>query len=130
MKRAARVLWWVLVLLYAAFMFWVSSIPPIQTGTRFADKIFHFCEYFFFSLLLLKAITNEIFRRIQRKELVSVILIGMAYAASDELHQAFVPGRTPSIFDWGADVAGIVGMLTLMFISIKWRGRAVKYETA
>jgi len=30
------------------------------------------------------------------------------YAASDEVHQSFVPGREMSILDWLADAAGIL----------------------
>jgi VanZ family protein len=126
MNRAERIFWRGLALFYAAVIFWLSSIPPIQTGPSYADKIFHFTEYFIFAFLLLKAFTK---RLVQGKDAIAPLLIGAIYAATDELHQAFVPGRTPSVFDWIADVAGILGMLTLMFISLKWRGKAVKYET-
>jgi len=31
----------------------------------------------------------------------------VVFAASDEIHQAFVPGRETDVMDWLADVAGI-----------------------
>ncbi len=34
------------------------------------------------------------------------LLIASAYGVSDELHQAFVPGREPSVADWIADSLG------------------------
>jgi len=34
--------------------------------------------------------------------------IGWLYAASDEWHQSFVPGRTPALGDWIADAIGVV----------------------
>jgi len=36
------------------------------------------------------------------------ICVGWLYGLSDELHQAFVPGRTPSVGDWLADAVGVV----------------------
>lgn len=37
-----------------------------------------------------------------------VLAIGLAsvYGVSDELHQSFVPGRTPDVMDWLVDTAG------------------------
>ena len=35
------------------------------------------------------------------------IAIALAYAASDELHQTFVPGRVGSPVDWAIDAAGV-----------------------
>ena len=32
----------------------------------------------------------------------------LGYAASDEIHQSFVPGRDASIMDWAADAVGIL----------------------
>jgi VanZ family protein len=37
-----------------------------------------------------------------------LLLAGVLYGALDEWHQSFVPGRTPSVGDWVADLAGVV----------------------
>ena len=37
-----------------------------------------------------------------------LVLLGVAYGASDEWHQSFVPGRDPSFSDWTADTAGVL----------------------
>lgn len=37
----------------------------------------------------------------------ALVGLGIAYGASDEIHQMFVPGRTPSLADWGADIIGV-----------------------
>lgn len=34
--------------------------------------------------------------------------LAAAYGAVDEIHQAFVPGRQSSVFDWASDAAGAV----------------------
>jgi VanZ family protein len=35
------------------------------------------------------------------------VLLGVAYGASDELHQHFVPGRSVEFGDWVADSLGV-----------------------
>jgi hypothetical protein len=54
-------------------------------------------------------------------------LFAMLYAASDEVHQHFVPGRTASARDWLADVAGILiaSMLIAWYQSHKKRDQCV-----
>jgi VanZ family protein len=37
-----------------------------------------------------------------------MLLVGFAYGATDEFHQAFVRGRTPDWGDWAADVTGVL----------------------
>ncbi len=34
------------------------------------------------------------------------LVIALAYGASDELHQSFVPGRTMTVIDWVVDLLG------------------------
>ena len=43
--------------------------------------------------------------------------VGIIYAISDELHQSFIPGRSPSAIDVGIDTAGvIIGILVVLII--------------
>lgn len=45
------------------------------------------------------------------------ILLGISYAASDEFHQSFVPGRGPSIRDVCIDSAGVLtGIFIMIFL--------------
>ena len=45
------------------------------------------------------------------------ILLGVSYAASDEFHQSFVPGRGPSIRDVCIDSAGVLtGIFIMIFL--------------
>ncbi len=37
---------------------------------------------------------------------ILAILLASAYGAIDEIHQSFVPGRSPDIVDWGWDTLG------------------------
>lgn len=61
-------------------------------------KCAHFVEYFLLSLLILRAF------RVDRNELrlawvMAAIAVVAGYAALDEFHQSFVPGRTAELSD-------------------------------
>lgn len=51
--------------------------------------------------------------------------LGGLYALSDEWHQSFVPGREPSVADFGADLVGIsLGYALARLIASSRRGEA------
>jgi VanZ family protein len=66
----------------------------------------HVLEYTILGALLVRALREE---GLHGPALVTVaIAIGVAYAALDELHQVFVPSRTPSPHDVLVDATGVV----------------------
>jgi VanZ family protein len=93
---------WVPVLLWALVIFALSSVPSLATGLGTWDlvlrKLAHAAEFALLAALL--------YRWLGRAPLAAVI--GAAYAGTDELHQAFVPGRVASPVDWAIDVAGVL----------------------
>lgn len=93
---------WLPVFLWAAVIFAFSSITQIKVSEFFiwdfiAKKIAHISEYSILFVL--------IFRATGGNYLTSFILT-MLYAASDEFHQSFVPGRTATFYDLGFDLTG------------------------
>jgi VanZ family protein len=50
-----------------------------------------------------------------------VVVTGATVGALDEAYQRSTPGRISSIYDWLADVAGIIGMTTLLYLRYKYR---------
>jgi VanZ family protein len=92
---------WAPVVLWAAVIFALSSVPDLGTGLGTWDlvlrKIAHAAEYAVLAALLLRAL---------RKELPAFGL-GVAYAASDELHQHFVSGRVGAPLDVVIDSVGV-----------------------
>ena len=97
---------WLPVLVWAAVIFSFSSIPDLGTGLGTWDlvlrKLAHTAEYAILGALLYRALGNE----------VLALGIGIAYAATDELHQHFVRGRHASPIDVAIDAVGLcVGML-------------------
>ena len=95
--------WWP-ALLWAAVVLTLTSVPnpnvPALTG---GDKVVHVIMYGVFAALLVRV--WPIGRR--RAMLVAVTLVGLAlFAAADEWHQRFIPGRSADVADWAADVGG------------------------
>jgi VanZ family protein len=93
---------WLPPILWAAVIFSFSSLPQISVSQFLfwdfiAKKAAHITEYAIFYILL--------FRATGRKYLTSYVLLAL-YAATDEFHQKFVPGRTPSPLDVGFDITG------------------------
>jgi VanZ family protein len=112
---------WLPVVLWAGLIFGLSSVPDLGTGLGtwdlFLRKIAHFCEYAILGALLLRALgRGEIVLGtgfILSPRLLS-IAAGVAYAATDELHQHFVPGRHAAVRDVAIDAAGVLAGVLLV----------------
>lgn len=104
-------------------IFWQSSYPGILSEPLFPheDKVLHFIAYAILSLLCARDLKNEKPFWSPLKIRIIAILFASAYGLSDEIHQAFVPSRDASVYDFLADCAGsIVGCLFYLdFLSRK-----------
>jgi VanZ family protein len=81
----------------------------------------HFTEYFILSLLLLRALRAES-RDFGLRWALIVILIVAGYAALDEFHQSFVPGRGAAVTDVMLDTSGGAAAQLLVALLVLWRG--------
>jgi len=105
--RLWRQLWlWAPPLFYAALIFHFSSEanPLPALTTTIWDKALHATEYAGFAVLLFRALRGEGVGA--GWSIVLAFLIATVYAASDEWHQLWVPGRDSSVLDWTADTIG------------------------
>jgi VanZ family protein len=91
---------WVPAIAWMAVIFSLSSVPGSSVPGRFGS-LAHFVEYAILGALLVLAIGP----RVKAAPLVAIAL-SVAYAVSDEFHQAFVPGRVPDPADIAVDLAG------------------------
>ena len=80
-------------------------------------KAAHASEYAILGILLTGAILD--IRKPWKRQLLACFLIGAAYAASDEYHQLFVPGRSGQIRDVMIDSAGVAAGIILACLAIK-----------
>ena len=93
-------------MVYMAAIFYVSSLhqPPLPPGV--GDKPAHAFGYMGLGFVLARALAGGLPPRIALRELSIGIAIAIAYGASDEFHQRFVPGRTADLADLYADTVG------------------------
>lgn len=94
------------MLLWAAVIFAISSIPSLSSDLGVWDTILrkaaHVTEYAVLGALLYRAFERE----------APALAAGIAYAATDELHQHFVRGRHGAPVDVAIDAVGVaLGML-------------------
>jgi len=106
MARSRALTVWLPVLVWAAVIFTLSSIPSLSTGLGLWDTILrkgaHITEYAVLGALLYRALGRE----------PHALAAGIAYAGTDELHQHFVRGRHGAPVDVAIDAVGVaVGML-------------------
>ena len=110
--RFAR--YWVPTVGYCLLIFVLSSLSkgvhiPSPLGV---DKVVHFVEYGILGFLLARLIVNAQSTFSRRFLLGLVVILATLYGISDEVHQAFVPGRDASPWDVLADgLGGLMGAL-------------------
>lgn len=98
---------WVPALFYALFIFSLSQKSFRDVTSSVNTDIFHPLEYWSLSLLLCWWIEPGCRSRSLRTFALRVFAVGMAYGFLDEAHQAFIPGREPSLLDLALDLTGI-----------------------
>jgi VanZ family protein len=90
------------------FLKWLlphASHNTLELLHHYIRKCAHFTEYFILSLLILRGIRAGQKGTHLRWALVTILLI-LGYAALDEFHQSFVPGRTAAVTDVMIDTFG------------------------
>lgn len=114
------VLRWLPAAVWAGVIFAGSSVPGSQIPGRFS--VFgHLFEY----AVLGAAVALAMRVRLRPRDMLVALAVCAVYAASDEIHQAFVPLRTPDILDWLTDLAGAaVGITAVALARERARRRA------
>ena len=101
MPTSAALRLWAPVVLWAAVIFAFSAVPDLGTGLGTWDlvlrKLAHATEFAVLGALLLRSLGAA----------RPALALGIAYAASDELHQLFVAGRHGSPVDVLIDAVGV-----------------------
>lgn len=98
----------------------LDSAASGQSNLSFlVRKAGHFTEYSILGILFLRYYRER--HPSRKKLLLTTVLFVFLYAASDEFHQSFIPGRGPAFTDVLIDTAGgAVGIFLHGQIS-KWR---------
>jgi len=116
---------WVPVFGWCGLIFYLSSIPNLGTGWGTWDTILrkaaHITEYFILVFLLYRAFKGS-FDLSSFYLLFWSCVLSFLYAVSDEIHQAFVPTRSPSVKDVLIDSVGII----VFYLFVKYKNRIIK----
>lgn len=108
MKAGVRA--WAPALAWAAVLFALSSQPTLPAELdNGLDKAAHFGAFAILGALLAHGALAS------RLRYLWPVLVGLLYAASDELHQQFVPGRAPDPADWVADALGVAAGCFILY---------------
>ena len=131
---------WVLVALWAAFIFFMSSntstglneglgvfsriyqvMKDVQAsllgpGVDVLSSIAHFCEYTVFGALLANALRCHM---PLGRACVLAIVCGSFYGVTDEFHQLFVPGRAGKLTDVLIDCIGVSLITAVLWLRFK-----------
>jgi len=111
--------------LFYGLIFFLSSRPMrLHIPLSHWDKWAHGAAYALLGFLLASGFFR-ILRASLKTRLVAVLLAGVSLGILDEIHQSFVPGRTPDALDVAADLAGVVLGL-LLFRQVFWKKRQEK----
>ena len=96
--------------LWAAFILLLTSIPGSDIphvsfmSFRDSDKLVHGTMYAIFAFLAVRSLIRA---GRPLRQAVLVVMLGIAiFAALDEWHQQFIPGRSMDVLDWLADISG------------------------
>ena len=134
---------------YAAFLFYLSSLSsppdPVRSGIldailhfflekgweflaypfypiyRYPDKAAHILLYMNLGILINFTLRESSNSTLKNYPGAASLFIGSIYGISDEIHQIFVPYRTPDVLDFAADFTGllIAQLVILLYYSYK-----------
>jgi len=114
------VLLWGPALLVMALIFYLSSLPdPGGPPGGISDKTAHVLIYGALGASMMRALAGG--RAAAMPTILAAIVLTTLYGVSDEIHQYFVPPRTPDILDVAADAAG--GCAGAIFVTVLARLR-------
>jgi VanZ family protein len=114
-----------------AAIYFASSIPDLgELPGGVSPDFGHFVGYALLGGLLARALADARVPGLTNRVAALAWLGSAVYAATDEFHQSFVPGRTPDVNDWLVDITGaavaIVACRVLAAAIARWRqSRAV-----
>jgi VanZ family protein len=92
-----------------------SDIPEFGSWDEFFKKGGHMLGYALLATAFYHSLNSS--KRSIKQKFILVLCIVALYAASDEFHQRFTPGRTASFRDVVIDVAGgLIGIAVIRFV--------------
>jgi VanZ family protein len=114
MRRAAL---WAPAVAQMAAIFGLSSIPHLtELPGNLSDHVGHAIGYGLLAAAALRGFAGGIWANVTAGAALRAWTLAVAYGATDEFHQRFVPGRTSSVDDLAADAIGAAVTLAIVAI--------------
>ena len=108
------IIYWVVLLIATTLP--GKDVPDIGVS----DKIEHFSAYAVLTVFIcLTYMFQKKIKLFSVHPFIFSVLTVMLYAAIDEFHQIYIPGRTCDIRDWTADLIGALAGITFVMIIIR-----------
>lgn len=98
-----------------------TSLPSSQlpdSGVPHVDKAMHLALYAVLGALVARALARGRTRRPTAGAMIAAVVALAIFAALDEWHQQWVPGRSADALDWCADMIG--GTFALLLVARRW----------
>ena len=123
-----RALWlWGPPAIYALAIFVLSSLSsPPSPPQQLTDKHGHALAYAGLALVLVRALSGGRWSGLTMAAGLQAAVTAIAYGASDEWHQSFVPGRHADLWDLAADGVGAALALGIVGAAAWWRRRGAR----
>lgn len=103
---------WLPVAIYMGAIFLASADSSPPAPAQVSDKVLHLGAYAGLAVTICRALAGGLPSRLSLRVMTIAFVSTVAYGTSDELHQMFVPGRSPDVYDVAADAAGAaVGLI-------------------
>lgn len=118
MSRVTARRWWILAALYMAGLFALSSVPDRKTDRGIeayfpppgVQNALHVPAYAGLSFLMWRGLRGR------RHAALLAAALATAYGVTDEIHQMFVVGRTPSVTDALANALGAFAVAGIVLL--------------
>lgn len=117
MTTSHTALRWLPAAVWAVVIFALSSVPGSSLPGRYS-YLGHVIEYGVLGATLAWALMPH---RDRSRVIIAAVALASAYGITDEMHQAFVPMRTPDPRDWLVDTAAAAAGAALTYAVLSGR---------
>jgi VanZ family protein len=115
--------------IYALAIFLLSSLStPPSPPQHVTDKHGHALAYAGLALVLVRALSGGRWSGLTAVSSLQAAVAAIAYGASDEWHQSFVPGRHADLWDLAADAVGAALALGVLGAGAWWSRRGARTD--
>jgi VanZ family protein len=120
-KNKVALVYWPLGI-YWIILLTLTSLPGNDLpDVKISDKIEHFLAFWGLAILLKLTLTvQDKYQKLKKYSASFTLAIIGIYAAIDEIHQLFIPGRDCQFLDWVADFTGATIAVLIIGLILKY----------